>query len=116
MPGKFLEHLSNTGSGPVVMGSPPGRSTLNRCHILSFLCQCRCGETRGGVFQLWSYKCFVCCGSKVLVMNFDVAFEKAQRLICFFGDVIYVISPAEVFRYCDPKVLGSGYTFKFNVV
>ena len=49
-------------------------------------------------------------------MNFDIAFEKAQRLIFFFGDVIYVISPAEAFRYCDPKVLGSGYTFKFNVV
>ena len=32
------------------------------------------------------------------------------------SDVIYVISPAEVFRYCDPKVLGSGYTFKFSVV
>ena len=30
-------------------------------------------------------------------MNFDIAFEKAQRLICFFSDVIYVISPAEVF-------------------
>ena len=55
-------------------------------------------------------------GSKALVMNFDVAFEKTQHLICFLGDVIYVISPAEVFRYCDPKVLGSGCNFKFNVV
>ena len=97
------------------MGSPPGRSTLNRFYL--FYVSVGVGRPdRGGVFQLWSDKCFAGCGFEVLVMNFDVAFEKAQRLICFFSDVIYVISPAEVFRYCDPKVLGSGYTFKFSVV
>ena len=69
------------------MGSPPGRSTLNRFYL--FYVSVGMGRPdRGGVFQLWSYKCFLCCGSKVLVINFDVAFEKVQRLICFFGDVI----------------------------
>ena len=46
------------------------------------------GPDRGGVFQLWSYKCFVCCGFKVLVMDFDVAFDKTQRSVCFFGYVV----------------------------
>ena len=65
------------------MGSSPGRSTLNIFYL--FYVSVGVGRPdRGGVFQLWSNKCFVGCGFGVLVMNFDVAFEKAQRLICFF--------------------------------
>ena len=61
------------------MGSPPGRSTLNRFYL--FYVSVGVGRPyRGGVFQLWSDECFVGCGFEVLVMNFDIAFEKAQRL------------------------------------
>ena len=43
------------------MGSPPGRSTLNRFYL--FYVSVGVGRPyRGGVFQLWSDKCFVGCG------------------------------------------------------
>ena len=35
-------------------------------------------------------------------MYFNVVFEKYKCLVCVFGNVISVVSPAEVFGYTDP--------------
>ena len=49
-------------------------------------------------------------------MYFYIAFEEVKALICLFSDIIYVFAPSEVFRNCDPYVLGSRYTFKFSIL
>ena len=45
-----------------------------------------------------------------------IAFEEIKALICLFSDIINVFAPSEVFRNCDPDVLGSRYTFKFGIL
>ena len=81
-PTKFPEPLSYTGGGPVVMDSPHGRSTLGRFYLV-YINVSVWGPDRGGLFQPWSYKGFICCGFKVLIMDFDIAYKKPQHLICF---------------------------------
>ena len=54
------------------MGSPPGRSTLNRFYL--FYVGVGVGRPyRGGVFQLWSDKCFVGCGFELFSYSVDRA-------------------------------------------
>ena len=40
-------------------------------------------------------------------MCFNIQLEKSQSLICFFGDIVNMGTPAEVIRYCEPGLLAA---------
>ena len=60
---------------------------------------------------MWAYKCLISFGFQVLFVYFNIPLEKSQRLICLFGDIVNMGTPAEVIQYCDPEVFSSSSTF-----